>query len=365
MTPHDPEPEELKIPQSDGVAVRTNACPSEAEWPRVAAGLSSVQDATRYCAHASRCDYCGPLLRSACEDFRDELQPDEEQIVSNLASAQPEWQARVAERLIRESGPGGGIAVIKPHQGIDWRRWLSFPRLAGALAALALIAAGSVGWRYWQEARQSPDDLLAQAYSSQRTLEVRFPGASYAPLRQTRGSAGQSRLSRPAPLLRAEAKLARGLAEHPDDPAWLEASGRAELLEWDYEAAIKSFTRAQEAEPASPDLMQDLAMAYFERAEAADRAIDYGTAIDLLGQVLAHRPDDPVALFNRAVASERMFLYQQAREDWQHYLRLDAASGWAAEARRRLADVEQKEKAGQPRALLTDPVAFAGSRRDR
>ena len=364
MPPHDPEPQKLNIPKGNGPGARTRSCPPEAEWFRVAAGLVTAKESARFSAHAARCDYCGALLRRASEDLADEVAPDEEQIIAHLPSAQPHWQARLAERLRQASQARGGRTESGLHPGNAWRRWVSSPFRLGLLAAAAAVVVISLVWWHRQAAEEPPNQLLAQAYSEQRTLEIRFPGARYAPLRQTRGSTGQSRLSRPAPLLRAEAELARRLADHPYDPAWLEASGRAELLEWDYEAAIKSFKRAQEAEPASPDLMRDLATAYFEKAEAADRPIDYGTAIELLGKVLARNPDDPVALFNRAVASEYMFLYQQAREDWQHYLRLDSNSGWASEARRRLADVEQKVKASKPRALLTDPGAFVRSMSD-
>src|SRR5260370_35837435 len=85
-----------------------------------------------------------------------------------------------------------------------------------------------------------------------------------------------------------------------------------------------------------PVYQADLAAAYFERAEAADRAIDYGTTIELLAKALKARPDDPVMLFNYAVVLEKMFVYQQAIETWRDYLRQDSESDWAAETRKRL-----------------------------
>src|SRR5207249_4201253 len=57
---------------------------------------------------------------------------------------------------------------------------------------------------------------------------------------------------------------------------------------------------------------------------------------------LRARPDSPVALFNRAVVYERMFLYEDARKDWEHYLKLDPAGGWAQEARGRKESIERK-----------------------
>jgi hypothetical protein len=51
-------------------------------------------------------------------------------------------------------------------------------------------------------------------------------------------------------------------------------------------------------------------------------------------------PDDPVALFNRAIVYQRMHLYDQAIENCRHYLRVDPKSKWTDEARKRLADAE-------------------------
>ena len=53
----------------------------------------------------------------------------------------------------------------------------------------------------------------------------------------------------------------------------------------------------------------------FVRAESLDRPIDYGTAYQLLSEALAAQPNDPVAVYNRAMASERLANYQSAIQD--------------------------------------------------
>jgi tetratricopeptide (TPR) repeat protein len=100
-----------------------------------------------------------------------------------------------------------------------------------------------------------------------------------------------------------------------------------------------------EAQPDSPSLLTDLGAAYFVRAESADRPIDYGNAIEAFGKALTKSPDDPIALFNRALACERMFLYTQAVDDWEHYLRIDPQGEWAEEARRQLQSIKDKVNA--------------------
>ena len=68
--------------------------------------------------------------------------------------------------------------------------------------------------------------------------------------------------------------------------------------------------------PDSLPALIDLATAHFERAEKEQRPIDYGTAVELLGKVLAKSPDNGVALFNRAMIYEKLSAYHEALADW-------------------------------------------------
>ena len=232
---------------------------------------------------------------------------------------------------------------------------------AWALGAAAAIVAGVMLFplvsKYFS---QTPDKLLAQAYSERRNLELRFEGAQHGPVHIERATGGDSRLNRPPALLEAEAVIARGLEKEPNSPVWLQAKGRADLLEGNYEAAIQSFQKALEVEADSVSLQTDLASAYFQRAERADRDSDYGKAIELLSKVLAKNPDDPIARFNRALINEKMFLYRQALEDWEHYLRLDSKGEWANEANQHVNNLRQKinEQTRSATEPLLDPAAF-------
>jgi CHAT domain-containing protein len=338
----------------EGAVVRGSDCPPESTWLEVAAGTMPSGETAKYLEHVAVCDYCGKLMRRTAEDFADELTPGEETILASLQSTRPAWQERMARQMATESRPHGILERLSKAVAafFKWPNWTL------AATAAAVILSIGVGIQLLRPA--SATQLLAKAYTEQRSLELRFPGAGYAPMRVQKGGGDRSRLDRPPALLDAEAKIARELAAHPEATDWLQAKGRADLLDWNYEAAIKSFKRALEAEPDSPALQADLAAAYFERAEAADRAIDYGTTIELLAKALKARPDDPVMLFNYAVVLEKMFVYQQAIETWRHYLRVDSKSDWAAEARKRLAELEQKKKVHDQRSAPppADPAAF-------
>jgi CHAT domain-containing protein len=341
-----------------GKGKRGADCPQEEEWLRLAAGLTEGAQAEALLRHAAGCDFCGPILARATEDFRPELTGAEEREIAGLASAGKDWRRGMAQTLSQTAAEASAPSPSTP-RGKGWAsNWFALaPRWSFGVATALILAAGL--WWYHLNRSNNPNQLLAEAYTQQRTLELRFPGANYGPLRVERGGKGASRLDRPEPLLEAEARIKRGVTAHPGDPAWLQANGRAELLEWGYEAAMVSFKRALEIHPDSPSVKVDLASAYFERAEAEDRAIDYGAALELLGQALAKQPDDPVALFNRAIVYERMFMYRQAMEDWEHLLKLESQGAWAAEATTHLAKdqklILQKQSSRGP---ITDPMAF-------
>jgi tetratricopeptide (TPR) repeat protein len=244
-----------------------------------------------------------------------------------------------------------------------WRAIFAWPAPAYAFAGIAAVAI--VAWIGVRTLRPpSAEQLLAQAYSEHRTLEVRIPGAKYAPMQAERGT-GRSDFDKVPSLLKAEALIGENLSKNPNDPAWLQAQARADLLDGNYEPAIKSLQRALETQPDSPALMIDLGSSYFMRAESANRPIDYGNAIESLGKALAKSPADPVALFNRALVCDRIFLYTQAVDDWEHYLRIDPQGEWADEARHHLAAVQQKlkqhEKSQSESFLSPAEIANAGA----
>src|SRR5215469_437885 len=324
-------------------------CPSHVVLLEIAEGLT-VPDTSLY-RHITQCHRCVTSLREFSEDLKDESLPK----TKDLRTATPTWQLALARKISSsaERTRGSKLALISFGQRTRW---------VYAASILAIFALTVVLWFVWRSRPAYADRLLAEAYTAQRTMEMRISGASYAPMRVTRG-AESSRLSRPPALLEAEAIIARGLAAHPDDAAWLQARGRAELIDDDYEAAIKSLEKAHRLSPNESGIDVDLAAAYFLRAEHLDRPIDYGQAVDLLSQVLAKQPSDQVALFNRAISLERIFLYHQAVADWQKLLQLDAKSEWADEARTRLAALQdkirqQKERSENP---LKSPAEFVAA----
>ena len=169
-----------------------------------------------------------------------------------------------------------------------------------------------------------------------------------------------SHAGRSLSLIEAEALISRGLRKNSEDAQLLTARGEANLLEGFCEAAITDMEEALDTQPSSAIVLNGLAAAYFERAEAENRFEDYGTAYELQSRALQHSPDDPLILFNRAITSARLFLYKQSIKDFQRYLAMDPSGGWSREARQRLEEVQEVVAAHDRRTstpLLT-PAEF-------
>jgi CHAT domain-containing protein len=244
------------------------------------------------------------------------------------------------------------------------RKSRSLAKWISALLGLGLVALFVLN--PFRSTRHEVDQQIATAYSETRTMEVRIAGASYSPWHQERGASEtepEVRLS----LYDAVPTIKRQLSKTPDDPGWLQAKARVDLLDHHFEGAIQSLERALEIEPNSSQLLVDLASGYFERAERGQRVIDYANAIEYLGQALDFAPDDPVALYNRAVVCERTFLYAQAVEDWMHYLKVDPQGAWREDAARRLKNLQAKldEHQQEMTRPLLEPEDLSGARLDR
>jgi CHAT domain-containing protein/tetratricopeptide (TPR) repeat protein len=351
--------ERLARLKSGGIEARTPDCPPDPVWIELAAGLRPAES-EQYIDHASQCDHCGTLLRLSVEDFTASTTTDEDLFLSSLSSSNPTWQAVLAQKLVQKepqqrpsnekaiaqlgglnekfeppaesSRPGSTSTSTSP-----WPKWFFYrPKLI--LAAATLIVLAIAGWLTMPLLHPSAQRLLAQAYTERRTMEMRIPGAQYAPLRVERGDA-RSNLDKPESLLRAEALIGQKLVQHPNDPTWLQYKARADLLDGNYEAAIKSLNRALDTYPNSPSLLTDMGSALFLQAEGTNSD---GNATQWFSQALTLSPHDPVALYNRAIASEKTHLYLQAVDDWKNYLVVDSKSSWANEARERLAQIQRK-----------------------
>jgi tetratricopeptide (TPR) repeat protein len=258
--------------------------------------------------------------------------PEETAEVGNLASSSREWQHKLAVELARTS------RQIENRQAR--KRTVRLYLWAGAgLAASLAIAAVLTLW--WQRAN-TPERLLAEAYTHSRIFDLRMPGAGFAevtPQAHLRGSATGRESSK---LLDARARIERQLESAPQNPHWLQLEARADLLEEKFDPAIDILDRLLAAGPVTSDLLVDDAAAYYQRGAATGNENDRATALDSLRRADELAPDDPLVLFNEAVVMEDRGQVMNAIETWNRYLRFERDPRWLAEGQRRLDALEQK-----------------------
>jgi tetratricopeptide (TPR) repeat protein len=314
-----------------GTTQPKGSCPSNVDWLAVAAGTRPEQETKDLMLHAAQCAHCGPELHKAADMLSDDATTQEEVLLQELRTSTSDWRRETSVRLGQTATRG---ARADAGARLWWRSLPSWQRAAVVAASLAIAVVAA-----WLTSRtfraSSADELIAQAYSERRTLEIRIPGAKHAPLHVERGKTGSSS-AKPESLLEAEILVGENLREHPNDPVWLQGKALTEILDGNYDEAIKTLDFALESHPDSAPLLADLGAAYYARGKAASRVSDYRNSVELLGKALAKNPNDLVALFNQALAYEQLSLYSQAVEVWERYLRIDPQSDWSDEARQRL-----------------------------
>lgn len=344
-------------------------CPPDEVWIEIAAGIQS-QLAEMCLNHAVKCDHCGPLLSQAAADLAETLTPEEESRIAGLSSSTLEGQRALASKLGRSRTGGAGARGDATGKRKWFRAIFSPIRMATATLVIVLMIGG-----FWLANRlmndRSPEQLIANAYGEKRMIEMRIEGAPYAPLRQERSAdSAQSRMTRPA-LLSAEAEIARQLESHPESVRWLQASGRASMLEADaagVEAAVLTLEKAKRLAPEDASVSVDLASAYFERGLILDREVDYASAVEILQRLKASHQGGETAQFNLAIALEKIPCKADAAAEWQTFLTQYPKSPWVPEAQRHLSEIRKQiclrhERSDSPLKTLEQTAAAFADRK--
>ena len=207
-----------------------------------------------------------------------------------------------------------------------------------AAAGAGLAAAAAVALAVWWPRPERPElvDLVA-AVGERRPVEGRLTGGfKFGPIESpTRGVEPGTdwRVQAAAGKLADEAK-------GTDDARLLGALGAARLVSRDFDGAVKYFDQAIDRAPEDALLRSDFAAALLARGEAHGDAEDHRNALVNANIALAKRPDLKEALFNRALALQRLSRKDEERVAWRSYLAADGSSDWAAVAKQRLRELE-------------------------
>lgn len=244
-----------------------------------------------------------------------------------------------------------------------WRRF-SIPAagLATAAALVVIIQSGVL-----QRARPSSGaDVgeLVAAVGAQRPIEPRLTGGfAYAPVAAPiRAGKGTAALLSPDVRI-AAARLEKRATQYRSPDA-LGSLGIGYLVMGEVDKAVTVLEEAADQSKPAPRVLSDLAAAYLTRATAQKRVEDVAKGLALAERALKADPRLAEAMFNRALALERLSLPDQARDAWQEYLKADSNSGWADEARRHLSALppSPQSHAIEDERRLVDDAARSGRR---
>lgn len=301
-------------------------CLATSDWIEIASGKPSRTGSESYLAHAALCSRCLALLRMSQELLDRVASSEEGSELANLASTSSQWQHRFAADLAQT-----------PHRVRRKSWWSRFFWIGVCAAAVVLLSAVLLFHR-----NHPPEQLLAEAYSQNRTFDLRMPGAAYAPLTPGTHVRGALPYRETAPLVDARALIDRKLRQTPSDQHWLQLEARAATLDEHYDDAIAILDKLLASGPATESLLLDSSSAYFLRGIVAGDINDRAKALGYLRRAGEIVPVSPVILFNEAVVMEDLGEGADAADIWCRYLHLEHDALWKAEGLRRLGTLEQK-----------------------
>jgi CHAT domain-containing protein len=196
------------------------------------------------------------------------------------------------------------------------KRWW----IAAALAP-ALIAFGVIGQR---TCYRSPIDRLQNAARSQpfRPIEARLSLLpEHRPLERRRGV---DAALVPAPLRAAAIEVLE------DDRAEQRLRASALLVVGDSQSALEVLQSVEMPDAAT---LSDLSATLLTESGRTDRLELATDALAAADKALQLEPGLAAGSFNRALALQRLGIFDEARAEWLRYAQLDATSPWSVEAR--------------------------------
>jgi tetratricopeptide (TPR) repeat protein len=146
-------------------------------------------------------------------------------------------------------------------------------------------------------------------------------------------------------------------------PDILAALGVGHLVTGDIARAVSALEESIDQPNPRPNALSDLSAAYLVRAMAPQHSQDLLRALTFAERAIQIAPNKPEPWFNRALSLEALSLYAAARDSWQTYLRFDAQSGWADEAREHLRSLDgtHENRLVSTRHEVDDMIDFGDS----
>jgi len=220
-----------------------------------------------------------------------------------------------------------------------------FPRKIGylGLAVCTLgLAAFAILWLHgvdlnFEDERQN---AIREFASHHRLTDLRFPGAAHQAVSPPSGISSDFDLSSSA-LSFVEQEIDADLAQNPGDSRLLFLRAQIHLLRREPGPAIGILERLRPFSPDDPRLLGALGYAHYLRGRAERNVEALLRAIDFFNEALRVEPDDPVLLFNAAVAQQRVGNRKDAKSMYERFLSKRKGDAWEREALSRMRELER------------------------
>jgi tetratricopeptide (TPR) repeat protein len=305
----------------DPLATRED-CPSPELLAAYAEGRRLWSERYQLESHFAECDRCLALLVE----------------VTAFRAAHP--QKDDAAEPNREGSPGASEGL--------WALLRRPPRLLWAASGTVALAASILVAVLIREPASPDLDTLIAAIGDQRVTEARLVGFQHGPrpdvFRSTDPNAARPNATAPqlttqtyatVAEVQERAAVAAG-STGSATPTVMHTLGMTQLMTGDLDAAILSLERAARFDPPTAGFLSDLAAAYLTRGIRQNNRQDFEQALAAATRAADLDRMLLPALFNRALALEKLDQRDRAREAWNDYLKQDASSPWSGEARERV-----------------------------
>lgn len=278
-------------------------CSRDEDLAALVDGRLSLQDAEKVRNHAGDCDRCAEILAE----------------LSRFRVAEGEGPPAQLERRARFPIRSSGI-------------------LAAASALLLVAVSGRGPFEDWRARRSVAmiEASLRSAMAGARAIEPRLTAdLPYGPLLPTFRS-GETFVDDRSLALETIAYRAERELEKGRSPDRLRALATVELTRGKIDRAIDLLSEGLRMAPNDRTLHADLGAALLARSQSTLDPSDTRRALAEITIALGASPNDPVTLFNRALAFDALDSPAEARAAWQSFLAVEASGPWAEAARRRL-----------------------------
>jgi tetratricopeptide (TPR) repeat protein len=249
--------------------------------------------------HLISCDRCRENLANFMRLFKSDVSSEEE---TTLASVAAEWDRRNLPSVPKSRKFRFGRSV--------------YYALAGIVAVLAVV------FLFLQPSlrqRPSADEIVQALLQKSRPFDPQMSRQPYLALNITRGPEAQPQY----------ALLAEEMTERSADAyRW----GRFYLIQKDYDTAVRYLEEAASDDQSSPEVHNDLGVAYLQR----NRDGDVEHAREEFQRALVKNDRFEPSTFNLSLWYERNGSRSEAEQMWKRYLELDSTSARAQEVNRKL-----------------------------